>query len=212
MLLSNDWYPALQLPNVHLETDSIVEITEDSIVTKEGHKHQVDCIVWSTGFQVQPQAQRLPIAFYGKNGLLLDEFWSETVQAYKGITIPEMPNLFMMLGPNTGLAHNSIILMLESQCNYIMEGLKYMDRTKNAVFEIKPEVCREWNQHLQEKLKKSVWQTGGCKSWYLDKKGNNTTLYPGFTFAYRFETEKFDSQSFRVTGYKHPIVGKQKRM
>ena len=207
VLLSNDWYPTLQQPNVTLEDDAIDEVKEHSIVTKGGKEYEVDCIVWSTGFQVQPQGQRLPIAVYGKNGLLLDDYWSESVQAYKGICIPEFPNIFLMLGPNTGLAHNSIIFMLESQCQYIVEALKYAERNKKAVLEVKAESSKEWNAGIQKRLKKSVWQTGGCKSWYLDKAGNNTTLYPGFTFSYRLETQDFDADKFKTVGYSNRVAG-----
>lgn len=112
VLLSNDWYPALQQDNVELETDGVAEVFERGIKTKNGTVYDhIDCIVWSTGFQVQPQAKRLPISVYGRNGLLLDDNWSESVQAYKGVTLPNYPNLFFMLGYVLHFTHTYIIIV-----------------------------------------------------------------------------------------------------
>ena len=228
VLLSNEWYSTLSQSHVDLETNSITEVTETGIHTADGNTCEYDCIVWSTGFNVQPQFQKLPIEIRGRNGVLLDDSWSHTVHTYKGITVAGYPNMFLMLGyvlyciyimyyllaypmytnkqlylivyvynrPNTGLGHNSIILMIESQMKYITDAIIAMERQHTRVVQVKDNIEQQWIANVQDKFKNSVWTSGGCKSWYLDKSGNNSTLYPGFTWAYRFETNRFDVENY----------------
>jgi len=180
VLVTSDWYPAIQKPNVKLVTNRIREIKSNSIVTHDGDEYPVDIIIWSTGFQVQ----KFPYAVYGVNDRSLVEQWSETMQAYRGVTVPNFPNLFLLLGPNTGLGHNSVVIMIEAQLHYIAEALLYMEENKAQALDVKQNVYDQFNQNLQSKLKTTVWQSGGCHSWYQDAKGNNTTIWPGFTWIY----------------------------
>ena len=193
VLLSNDWYSTIQQPNVKVVTDRIQEIKENSIVTKEGDEYPVDTIIWSTGFQVQ----NFPLDIYGVNGRSIAEQWSDTMQAYRGVTVPNFPNFFLLLGPNSGLGHNSIIVMIEAQIHYIAEALLYMEETKVGVLDVKQNVHDQFNHRLQSKLKNTVWQSGGCHSWYQDAKGNNTTIWPDFTWVYILLMKNFDSNNYR---------------
>ncbi|CAF0766692.1 unnamed protein product [Adineta ricciae] len=192
VLITNDWYPTLQQPNVQLITNRIQEVKPHSIVTRDGDEYPVDVIIWSTGFQVQ----NFPLPIYGVKGRSLAEQWSQTMQAYRGVTVPNFPNLFFLLGPNTGLGHNSVVVMIEAQIQYIAEALLYMAENKKQTLEVKQKVHDDFNRKLQLKLKNTVWQSGGCHSWYQDAKGNNTTIWPDFTWMYILLMKKFDSVNY----------------
>jgi hypothetical protein len=120
------------------------------------------------------------------------------VQAYRGVTIPNFPNFFLFLGPNTGLGHNSIIVMIEAQMQYISEILLAMEQTNSSIFEVKQDVNDRFNKRIQGGLKTTVWQTGGCRSWYQDPKGNNTTIWPGFTWVYILLMRNFDIENYTL--------------
>ncbi|WP_426572298.1 flavin-containing monooxygenase [Aquihabitans sp. McL0605] len=197
ILLSNDWYPALTQPNVTLEDAGIAEVKAHSIVTVDGTEHPVDTIIFGTGFQVAdiPAAQKM----WGTGGVNLGEKWSESASAYLGSTVDQFPNLFFLVGPNTGLGHSSMVFMIESQVSYVMDALRSMDRTGASTVEVRPEAVEAYNVALQEQLGGTVWNTGGCKSWYLDKTGKNTSLWPDFTFVFRKRTRRFDPDHYVVT-------------
>lgn len=198
ILLSNAWYPALQRPNVDLITDGISEIRPNGIVTADGTFREVDAIIVATGFHVTD----LPIAdaVKGADGLTLKQAWQQSgMRAYKGATVPGFPNLFLLVGPNTGLGHTSMVYMIESQINYLLSALDTMRRHDLATVDVRSDKVNEYNQSLQQKMTNSVWTTGGCASWYLDEHGNNTTLWPSFTFEFRKITRKFDLAAYRST-------------
>ena len=131
---------------------------------------------------------------------LADEHTAADLQAYLGITVKHLPNLFMLLGPNTGLGHNSIIFMIESQINYVMQCLDEMDRRQAASMLVKDSAVESYNARIQASLKKMVWSAGGCKSWYINDKGENFTIWPGFTWKYWLKTRKpdFRQMQFRT--------------
>ncbi|CAF3679072.1 unnamed protein product [Rotaria sp. Silwood1] len=192
MLITNDWYSTLQKSNVKLVTNRIQEIKSHSIVTQNGDEYPVDIIIWSTGFQTQ----ELPLPIYGINGCSLAKQWSETIQAYRGVTVPNFPNLFILLGPNTTLGHSSVVIMIESQINYIAEAFFYMNKNNIRSINIKQDVHEKYNQDIQLRLKRTVWQKGGCHSWYQDAKGNNTSLWPDFTWIYILLMKNFDYENY----------------
>ncbi|CAF4060800.1 unnamed protein product [Rotaria sordida] len=194
ILLSNDWYSTLQQPNVTLVTNRIRQVKPHSIVTYDGDEYPVDIIVWSTGFKVHS----LNVPMFGIQGQSLEKQWSQTVQAYRGATVPNFPNMFLLLGPNTGLGHNSVVVMIEAQLKYIMEALVYMHENDIRALAVKQNVSDRFNEEIQSKLKSTVWQVGGCHSWYQDPKGNNTTIWPGFTWTYDLLLRKFDYQNYYV--------------
>ncbi|HEY7173752.1 MAG TPA: hypothetical protein VH442_02455, partial [Micromonosporaceae bacterium] len=134
---------------------------------------------------------------FGRDGRSLTEVFDEIgQQGYKGSAIANYPNMFFLLGPNVGLGHTSMVYMIESQINYIADALATVDRKGLRTVEVRREEQDAYNSDLQRKLVKSVWSTGGCASWYLDKHGNNTTLWPGFTFEFRKLTKHFDVAAY----------------
>ncbi|TAK92967.1 MAG: NAD(P)/FAD-dependent oxidoreductase [Aquabacterium sp.] len=195
LLISNNYYPALARTNVDVVTDGIQEITARGVRTKDGQEHQVDAIIFGTGFKVQDPIP--PKAVFGKGGADLAEVWKQGAEAYMGMSVAGFPNFFMLMGPNTGLGHNSMVFMIESQAHYIVEAIKTMKERRIKALEVKPQAQQRFVDDVQADLKKTVWNSG-CKSWYLDDKGRNTTLWPGFTFAYRLKTRRFNLSPYNT--------------
>ena len=130
--------------------------------------------------------------------------WDGSPRAYRGTTIPGFPNLFFLVGPNTGLGHNSIIFMIEAQLAYVMDALRAHARARTRrASTSRPEAERAYNAHIQTKLARSVWNTGGCSSWYLDRNGRNATIWPDFTFRFWGQMRRFDPQAYELTGPRH---------
>ncbi|MCW2914779.1 MAG: FAD-dependent pyridine nucleotide-disulfide oxidoreductase [Actinomycetia bacterium] len=188
VLLSNDYYPALSRPNVDLITDGIAEVRQNSIVTTAGEEFEVDAIIYGTGFRVVDGIAGQHII--GRDGVKIQEIWENGIEAHHGITVPGLPNLFMLLGPNTGLGHNSVVFMIEQQVQHVMSCLKLLSDQKADTIEVKPEAMRRFNDRIYRRLRRAVWSEGGCQSWYLDEHGVNRTLWPGFTFEYWASTRK----------------------
>ena len=198
VLISSDWYPALSRDNVELITDPIVRVTEHGIVTADGTERELDALIVATGFM----PTELPIAgkIKGKSGQTLSDAWSEHgLQAYKGATVAGFPNLFFVVGPNTGLGHSSMVFMIESQLAYLVDAHRTMKRHQLATVEPLAELQRAWNRDLQARMKRTVWSTGGCQSWYLDRHGRNVTLWPRTTYKFRQLTARFDLAAYRST-------------
>jgi cation diffusion facilitator CzcD-associated flavoprotein CzcO len=198
ILISNTWYPMLAREHVDLVTDGIAEVRENSIVTVDGTVREVDAIVLATGFHVtdSPTYERI----VGKGGRSLAAVWDEQgQQAYKGAAAAGFPNLLFVIGPNCGLGHSSMVYMIESHLNYLASALDLIDRRSISTFEVRPDVQRRYNERLQRHMRRTIWQTGGCASWYLDKHGNNTALWPSFTFVFRHLTRRFDVEAYEVT-------------
>ena len=195
ILPSNKWYPALAKDNVELVTDAIQEVTPTGFVTADGTKREVDALIFSTGFQVT----EMPSGNLLKNGegKTLHEAWEGSPQAHKGSTVAGFPNMFLLLGPNTGLGHSSMVYMAESQIGYVMDALRSMDAQGAHAVELRKQAEDAYNEDLQRKLSGTVWNTG-CSSWYVDEKGRNVTLWPDWTFAFRQQTIKFDSESYEL--------------
>ncbi|MBF6078679.1 NAD(P)/FAD-dependent oxidoreductase [Nocardia beijingensis] len=198
MLISNDYYPALARPNVDVVTDGIAEVRANSIVTKDGTEREIDALIVATGFHVTDSPTYNTIT--GRDGRTLSEVFDDIgQQGYKGAAIANFPNMFFLLGPNVGLGHTSMVYMIESQINYIADALATFDRLDLRTVEVRRDVQDAYNADLQRKLANSVWLTGGCSSWYLDKHGNNTTLWPDFTFEFRRLTKTFDVAAYDIS-------------
>jgi cation diffusion facilitator CzcD-associated flavoprotein CzcO len=198
VLISNDWYPTLLQDHVDLVTDGIAEVRENAIVTRDGTVREVDVIIVATGFHATDSPAYDLIK--GADGRGLGDIWRECgQQAYKGATVAGFPNMMFVIGPNMGLGHSSMVFMAESAINYLSSALRELDRHDLATFEVRPDVQHDYNARLQNRLKQTVWSTGGCSSWYQDKHGRITTLWPGFTFTFRRLTRKFDLDAYRTT-------------
>ncbi len=194
VLLSNDFYPSLTKSNVLVETSPISEIGSHSVRTADGVEREVDTIIFGTGFRVTdtPAASRIR----GRGGRSLAGAWAHGAQAHRGTTVAGFPNLFMLVGPNTGLAHTSMVHMIESQIAYVLDALGHLERSGTAAVEARPEAQARYNDSLQQQLRDTVWTTGGCGSWYLDAQGRNTTLWPSFTWRFRRATDRFEPAEY----------------
>lgn len=198
LLLSNDYYPALTQPNVDVITEGITEVRPTSIVTTDGAEHEVDTIIFATGFLVtdNPMMERLR----GADGRSLAKVWLEGgLRAYLGTTVDGFPNLFLMTGPNTGIGHTSVLVMIEAQIRYVIDCLETMSRRGLASVEVKEEAVARFSADVHERSKSTVWMAGGCASWYLDAAGRNTTLWPDFTWRFRLLTRHFDPENYILT-------------
>jgi cation diffusion facilitator CzcD-associated flavoprotein CzcO len=202
ILIADDYYPSVVQPNVEVRTDGVNEIRPRSLVTGDGTEIDVDTIIFGTGFHVidAPIANKIRDG----DGRTLAEVWNGTMEAYKGTTIAGFPNLFYMLGPNTGLGHNSIIFMIESQLNYVMDCLRTMEESGASSFEVRADAVRRYNERLHADMQGTVWTAGHCKSWYLDDTGRNATLWPGWTFVFRRRTKRFDAHAYVLRYGKRP--------
>ncbi|MCK6547808.1 NAD(P)/FAD-dependent oxidoreductase [Myxococcota bacterium] len=194
VLLSDDYYPALVRPNVELVTEPIDHVVPDGIVTADGATRRLDAIVLATGFMASEAVVPFPIT--GRDGVSLDDAWRGGPTAYLGTTVAGFPNLFLIVGPNTGLGHNSMVFMIESQIAYVEGALAAMARDGLVRVEVDARAQHTFNEELDRRLAKTVWQTGGCSSWYQTSSGRNTTLWPGFTFEFRRRTRRFDRERY----------------
>lgn len=195
VLLSNNYFSTLKKSNVNLVSDAIECITPNGIRTRDGREHTMDIIIASTGFLAAEAGSPFPV--YGLDNKELNEQWKQGPSAYLGTTVSGFPNFFIMTGPNTALGHNSMIYMIESQASYVMSALKIITQTPGIAFDIPQQTQAEYNDSLQKQLAKTVWNTGGCSSWYLASNGLNTTLWPDFTFVYRHKTRRFDVEHYQ---------------
>lgn len=195
ILLSDDYYPALTQANVELIDAGAREVVPEGIIDNEGRLHELDTIVWATGFEVAepPFTRRV----FGREGHSLAETWRGSPKAHLGTTIVGFPNLFLLTGPNTGLGHNSMILMIESQLELIVGALRELDHGGSVTLEPRPEAQQRFVDLVERGGAGTVWTAGGCSSWYLDDTGRNSTLWPWSTYAFR-RRAKFDAADYVI--------------
>jgi cation diffusion facilitator CzcD-associated flavoprotein CzcO len=206
ILNSSTYYGAVADPKTQLITDHITRITPDGIVTADGAEREVDVIVYATGFHVTDSYTYVQIK--GQHGEDMVDRWNrEGLGAHRGITVADMPNLFFLLGPNTGLGHNSIVFMIESQIHYVADAIKTCDRLGAQALAPTRAAQDAFNDELQRKLSHSVWNTGGCSSYYLDEHGKNTSLWGGYTWQYWMATRSVKLDEYQFLG-----VGKGSRV
>ena len=196
ILISDDWYPALQRPNTELITAGIARVEADRIVTDDGREHPVDAIIFGTGFQATDSLGKLTIS--GAGGRLLSDAWRDGAEAYLGAAVAGFPNLFLITGPNTGLGHNSMVFIIEANASHIVGALRAARARGATQVEVKQDVQGAYNDELQRRLRISVWTTG-CRSWYQDpRSGKVTTLWPGFSTQYWARARHFDASCYRL--------------
>ncbi len=195
ILPSNKWYSALAKPNVELLTGGVDRVTRNSIVTGDGEEREVDAIIFGTGFQVTD----MPVGSMvrGPGGKTLDEAWQGSPKAHLGTAMPGFPNLFVLLGPNTGLGHSSMVYMIESQVQYVLDALRHMDANGADTVQVRGGVAERYNAEIDKRMERTVWSTG-CASWYLDETGRNATLWPDWTWRFRQRTARFDPSEFEL--------------
>lgn len=210
ILLSNDWYPALARPHVDLVDSGLREVRGSTVVAADGRAAEVDAIIFGTGFQVTD----VPIAgrIKGQHGTTLAEEWGDGMAALRGTTVAGFPNLLTIIGPNTGLGNSSMVLMIEAQLNYLADFLRTLDRLRarrgagdggppdgdRVALVPRREAMRDWTDEIQRRMRRTVWNTGGCDSWYLDASGRNTTVWPGTTNEFRRVTSRVELSEYEV--------------
>ena len=198
ILISNKYYPTFNRKNVELITDRIQEVTEDSIITADGKERKIDCLIYGTGFITDPRIYMKDFECIGRDQHNLMKDWEAGAESYYGVTTKGYPNFFQLVGPNTGLGHNSIIFMIEAQVEYILKLVKLTEKRHAQAVEVKAQIQDAFNERMQNDLKGTVWQSG-CNSWYQSAEGKNFTLWPGYTWKYWLETQRVNAQDFIFT-------------
>jgi cation diffusion facilitator CzcD-associated flavoprotein CzcO len=189
LLLSNDYYPTFNRDNVTLVTSPVAAMTADRVIAADGREHVADVVIYATGFDTQFAFADIEVV--GRDGERLADRWQQGPAAYLGTTVSGFPNYFVMLGPNSALGHNSQIFMIEAQTRYIVSCLKTARRRKLGVLTVRPSVEQTYNAWLQGRLAHSVWQAGGCRSWYQHPvTGTNTAIWPSSAIAFWHRTHR----------------------
>ncbi|MEU7378550.1 MULTISPECIES: NAD(P)/FAD-dependent oxidoreductase [unclassified Streptomyces] len=197
ILLSSTYYPALAQDNVDVVASGLSEVRGSTVVAADGTEAEVDTIVFGTGFHVtdMPIAERV----VGADGRTLAESWKDGMAALRGASAAGFPNWMTIIGPNTGLGNSSMILMIESQLNYLADYLRQLRVLGGrAALDARPSAVNAWNRKVQARMKRTVWNTGGCTSWYLDAGGRNTTVWPGTTTEFRQATRRVDLAEYQI--------------
>ncbi|MDX1805009.1 MAG: NAD(P)/FAD-dependent oxidoreductase [Alcanivorax sp.] len=203
VLMSNNYYPALNQPNVDVFATGLREVRGNTLVGQDGSECQVDTLILGTGFFVTEP----PIAdhIFNNDGESLSQMWKDGMQAYRGTTISGLPNAFMVLGPNLGIGHNSAFIVIEAQINYIISTLTTMREQQLSRVEVKDTVQKTYNRKVQKDLQGTVWNTGGCSSYYLDKNGFNSVGFPWSTLEMQRLLKQFDSDNYTLTPARQPV-------
>ncbi|HEY1075546.1 MAG TPA: NAD(P)/FAD-dependent oxidoreductase [Fontimonas sp.] len=197
VLISDDYYPALTQGNVDVIGDGIAEVRAHSIVDSQGVEREVDAIIYGTGFKATDPVPRGVV--FGRDGQDLFDAWPQGPEAYKGAAVSGFPNLFFLMGPNTGLGHNSMVYMIESQIAYVIDAIRTMHKRRLRSVEVRADAQQRFNTSLHKRMLRSIWSVGGCMSWYVHpQSGRNVTLWPGFTWQFRWLTRRFDAQAYQL--------------
>ena len=201
ILISDDYYAALQRDNVDLVTSPIDHVTRDGIRTRDGRHVPADVIIFATGFQTTTFLA--PMRIEGADGRVLEDVWQRGAEAYLGLAVAGFPNFFMLYGPNTNLGHNSIIFMLECQVDYILSLLRAMVDGEHTAVAVRPEAMAAYEADLDEHLDQTVWAEH-CDSWYKTASGRITNNWPRSTVHYWQCTREPDAAAFELTGRAGP--------
>ena len=207
ILLSNDYYPALAQPNAEVVAAGLARVEGSALIAADGTRHEVDAIVLATGFHAidMPMARHVS----GIGGRTLEQVWDGDMRALRGTTVAGFPNLCFVVGPNTGLGHNSMVHMIESQVSYIVDYIRTLDRTGAAALDTDERAQQTWCAQIEHRMGPSVWSTGGCKSWYLNAAGRNPALWPASTLRFRRQTRRVDEREYvRVSPVNRPAPAK----
>ena len=195
ILVSNDWYPALQRPNVELVAEAAARVEGKRVVGAGGASREADVLVFGTGFSATEFLS--PMRIFGRDGRELGETWRAGAATHLGISTAGFPNLFFLVGPNTGLGHNSIVFMIEAQVRYVVQALARMKAARARTLELRPEAQAASYAEVQARMRRTVWLSG-CRSWYLTPDGRNDTLWPGSTLGYWWRTRRFDAARYAI--------------
>ncbi len=197
ILVTNEYYPALTQSNVSVVNTPIQRIVHDGVVTTDGVRHHGDVLIYGTGFR--PTDPPLAPFVHGRDGGTLADAWGGSMRAHAGTTVHGFPNLFLVSGPNTGIGHTSQLYMIESQLRHVASTVAHMREHQLAAIEPTAAAQQRWVQDVDARMQRMVWVAGGCRSWYLDATGRNSTLWPDFTFRFRQRVQRFDAAAHHLT-------------
>ena len=195
MLISSDYWSSFERENVDLVTEPIEEIRSDGIETQDGVLHEADAIVLATGFALGLATAPFPVI--GRGGRTLDEAWSRGAVAYKGMTVSGFPNWFVLMGPNTGPGHTSVLVYTEAQIHYALQAIRKLKDEGIRYVDVRQDVQDRYNAGLQKRMKHMSWSSG-CNSWYLSADGSNHSLYPGYASEYVIRARRFKPSEYEI--------------
>jgi cation diffusion facilitator CzcD-associated flavoprotein CzcO len=193
LLISNDWYPTLARDNVAVVTEPIEAITARGIRTAGGER-PFDAIIFGTGFEIEASWKGPEVR--GLGGLILRDHWGSAPRAHCGVSVAGFPNLFILMGPGTGLGHNSAVYMIEAGIAHAMSAMRLAERRGAAVMP-RHEAEEAYFADVQRRMAGTVWTDGGCQSWYLLGGRKNYTLWPGHSFTYRRKVKKARASDYQ---------------
>lgn len=195
ILQSNNWYPALVQPNVTLVPHGVQAIEGHRVVAQDGSQHEADTLILGTGFEITapPIAQRIR----GRSGIPVAQRWAGSPEGYLGTMVMDCPNAFLMFGPNLAVSSSAVII-IEAQLAYVVDALKQARAQRVRSIDVDPHRHRRYNAQLQAALQHTVWNTGGCQSYYLDANGRNSTAWPWTTFEMRRRLSRFRMSEYVV--------------
>jgi cation diffusion facilitator CzcD-associated flavoprotein CzcO len=195
IMLTDDWYPTLTLPNVGLISDRIEAVTPAGIRTADGAERRYDAIVLATGFKTHGFVTPMEIA--GAGGRTLSEAWARLPRAYLGLSVPDFPNLFLLYGPNTNGGSGSVVNTLESGIGHVVAALDEMAAADARRIEVSRDAAERFDRELRDALAATVWHTG-CTNWYVDENGNDPNQWPWVWTTYRRRTERLEPGAYEL--------------
>jgi cation diffusion facilitator CzcD-associated flavoprotein CzcO len=196
LLFSNSYLRSLTAPNVEVVPAAVTEVRPRSVIGGDGVEREVDTIVFGTGFRLLD----MPIAglVRGRDGRTLGDVWQGSPRGYLGTVVAGFPNLFVLLGPNLGNGHTSATVLMEAQAGYVVDGLRAMASGDLGSVDVRQDVQHRFNERVDERLAGSVWNAGGCASYYIDPNGRNSFMYPWSTIHLRRRLRRFDVNDYSV--------------
>ena len=199
ILIDNNWFKMLKRSNVDLVTEPVARITPAGIETTDGQRFDVDAIIYATGFQASKMLA--PMTIKGKSGRDLHDYWGDDdAQAYLGTMVPNFPNFFMLMGPNTGLAHGgNVIFITECQTRYILACLREVLENGKATIDVKREVHDAHVREVDGLHAGMVWTHKGLNNWYRNAKGRVFALLPYRLVDYWKMTKEFSPRDFHIS-------------
>ena len=195
ILQSNEWYPALAQDNVNVVAGALSEVKGKQLIASDGTTFEADVIILGTGFEVAepPIAQRV----YNRYGQSMSDVWQGSPEGYMGTMVADCPNGFLMFGPNIAVSSSAFII-IEAQLTYIVDALKQAIQKNIKSIEPDPVRMAEFNQRVQEALQTTVWNKGGCQSYFIDRNGRNSTVWPWTTFKMRQQLSYFNLSEYLI--------------
>ena len=209
ILISNDFYPSLTRENVELHTEALAEVRGRTVIGSQGTQREVDAIILGTGFEVTDFPGTKVI--HGRGGQNLKELWDGSPRAHRCTTVSGFPNLFVVGGPNVGIGHTSAVEMFEHQFSYVLDAVRTIVREGVSSVDVLPEVQERFIAEIDRKMAGTVWMQGGCQSWYVDRHGRNSTLWPDWTFEHARQTREFDVSEYATTPLPEPVEAPRER-